>query len=143
MDQESLVIEQRESGERLIQALRSQGFEVRVAFWMKPIEAGKWILCVASPFVDEQGKAVAYRFVHSVLKTNADLWIEPLDIRVIGMRDSLTTAALAIKEPVIPNSPFAMRNARSYPGATWFGGATLAGTEIDGAYIYPLPLSTV
>ena len=38
MDQGELVIDQIESGKRLIEALAAAGFDVRVAFWAKPTE---------------------------------------------------------------------------------------------------------
>ncbi len=41
MDQDTVVIE---SGKRLIEALAVSGFEVRVAFWAKPTDEGKWFL---------------------------------------------------------------------------------------------------
>src|ERR1039458_10039243 len=49
----TVVNEQAESGKRLIQTLVAAGFEVRLAFWAKPTEEGKWYLYLASPVVDE------------------------------------------------------------------------------------------
>jgi hypothetical protein len=139
MDQDTVVNEQTESGKRLIEALAEAGFEVRVAFWAKPTEAGKWYLYLASPMVDERGPTAAYRHVYDVMRKIPDLWIDPLDIRVVGLNDSLAEAALAVTKPKVPDSPFAVRNPKPYPGMTRFGGATLGGVSIDGAYIYPTP----
>jgi hypothetical protein len=141
MDQNTVVSEQTESGERLIEALAKDGIDVRVAFWAKPTEEGKWYLYLAFPTVDDKGPAVAYRLVHGILRKMSDLWIEPLDIRVFGLNDSLTEAALAATQPKVSNSPYAGRNPMPYPGMTWFGGTTLGGVSIDGAYIYPLSRS--
>jgi hypothetical protein len=141
MDKNTLVNEQAESGERLISALAADGFETRVAFWATPTEEGKWFLDLASPMVDDKGPAAAYRFVHSTLRNTPDVWIEPLDIRVVGLNDSLTEAALAAIKPTVPASPYAGRNPMPYPRMTWFHGERLAGTSIDGACIYaPLTL---
>jgi hypothetical protein len=137
MDNDTMVSEQTESGERLIEALAKDGFDVLVAFWAKPTEEGKWFLYLASAMVDDKGPAAAYRLVHGILRKMPDLWIDPLEIRVVGLNDSLTEAALAATKPVVPHSPFAVRNAKAHPGMTRFGGSTLGGVSIDGAYIYP------
>jgi hypothetical protein len=139
MDQDAVVSDQTESGKRLIEALAAAEFDVRVAFWAKPTDEGKWYLYLASPIVDDQGPTEAYRFVHRILRKTPDVWIDPFEIKVIGMNDSLSEAALEVMKPRVPDSPFAIRNPRPYPGMTRLGGATLGGVSIDGAYIYPLP----
>jgi len=132
-----MVSEQTDRGKRLIEALATDGFDVRVAFWAKPTDEGKWFLYLASTLVDDKGPAAAYRLVHGILRKMPDLWIDPLEIRVVGLNDSLTDAALAAIKPKVPDNPYAVRNPKPYPGMTWFGGATLGGVSIDGAYIYP------
>ena len=92
MDQDPVVTEQTESGKRLIEALAAAGFDVRVAFWAKPTEDGKWFLYLASPFVDEKGATVAYRHVFDVLRKTPDVWIDPLEVKVVRLNDSLTAA---------------------------------------------------
>ncbi len=131
MDQNALVNEEIEGGKQLMEALTAAGFEVRVAFWAKPTETGKWYLYLASPFVDDKGRLAAYQFVHALMRNMPNLWIEPLEVKVIGLNDSLAEAALAARKP------------RPYPGMTRFGASTLGGLSIDGAYIYPAPQSTV
>lgn len=139
MDQNAVVNEQTESGQQLIKALAADGFPVQVAFWAKPTDEGKWFLYLASSFVDGEGPATAYRLVHRVLRKMSELWlwIDPLDIRVVGLNDSLAKAALDLMKPKIPDDPFTVQNPRPYPGMTRFGGPTLGGVDIDGAYIYP------
>ncbi len=139
MDQGTMVSEQTDRGKRLIEALAAAGFDVQVAFWAKPTDEGTWFLYLASTLVDDKGPAVAYRLVHDILRKMPDLWIDPLEIKVLGLNDSLTEAALAVTRPKVPNSPFAVRNPKPYPGMTWFGGSSLGGVSIDGAYIYPPP----
>jgi hypothetical protein len=87
--------------------------------------------------VDDNGPTVAYRVVHRTMRKTPDLWIEPLEVRVIGMNDSLTEAALDVIKPKVSASPYAIRNPKPYTGMTLVRGATLWGLEIDGAYIYP------
>jgi hypothetical protein len=137
MDQDTVVNEQTESGRRLIQALVADGFEVRLAFWAKPTEEGKWFLYFASPVVDENGPTAAYRLIHDVMRRVPHPWIDLLDIKVVGLNDSLTEAALAVTKPTVSTSPYAARNPKPYPGMTRFGGSILGGVSIDGAFIYP------
>ena len=49
VDQDAGVREQFDSGERLREALVADGFDIRVAFWAKPTDDGKWFLYLASP----------------------------------------------------------------------------------------------
>jgi len=132
-----MVSEQTESGKRLIDALPTEGFDVRVAFWAKPTDEGKWFLYLASPLVDDKGPAVAYRIVLGILRKTPDLWLDPFEIRVVGLNDSLTEAVLAAIKPKVPASPYAAWNPKPYPGMTRFGETTLGGVSMDGAYIYP------
>jgi hypothetical protein len=141
MDQDALVNEQIDSGKELIEQLLADGFDVRVAFWTKLTDEGKWFLYLSSPNVDDEGPAAAYRFVHRTMRRMPTLWIDPLEIRVVGSNDSLAEAALAVTKPKIPDSPFAVRNPKPHSGITRFGGSTLGGVSIDGAYIYPPPQS--
>ena len=68
MDQDTMVSEQTKNGKRLIEALTGVGLDVRVAFWAKPTEEGKWFLYLASQLVDEKGPTVAYRKVFDVMR---------------------------------------------------------------------------
>ena len=137
MDQDTVVSEQTESGKRLIQALAAAGFDVRLAFWAKPTDEGKWFLYLASPFVDEKGPLAAYRLIHDVMRKVPDPWIDLLDVKVVGLNDSLAEAATAVMKPKVPSSPYAVQNPKPFPGMTRFGGSTLGGVSIEGAYIYP------
>jgi hypothetical protein len=140
MDKDAVVSEQTERGKRFIEELATNGFDVQIAFWAKPTEEGKWFLYLASPMVDDNGSAAAYRLVNDILRKTPDVWIDPFEIRVIGLNDSLTEAALAVTTPKVPAGPYAVRNPKPYPGMTWFGGPTLGGVSIDGAHIYPKSL---
>jgi hypothetical protein len=137
MDHDTVVSEQTESGKRLFEALVKDGLDIRLAFWAKPTEVGKWFLYLATPVVDAKGPAEAYRLIFEFLRKMPDRWIEPLDIKVVGLNDSLTEAALAVTKPKAPTSPYAVQNPKPYAGMTRFGGPTLGGVSIDGAYIYP------
>jgi hypothetical protein len=140
MDQDAMVTEQKESGERLIEALAAAGFDVRVAFWAKPTDDGKWFLYLASPTVDEKGARTAYQLVFDVLEQIPDPGIEPLEIKVIGLNDSLARAVLAVMKTKVPNGLFATRNPKTHRRMLRFDGSVLGGTSIDGAYIYFPPV---
>jgi hypothetical protein len=137
MDQDPMVSEQTESGKHRIEALAVAGFDVRIAFWAKPSDDGKWFLYLASPAVVEKGPLAAYRFVFDGLRQIPDLPIEPLEIKVIGLNDSLAQAALAITKPMVTDTPFTVRNPKPHSGTTCSGGPVLGGLSVEGAYIYP------
>ncbi len=140
MDKDTLLSEQIESGERLIEALAKDGFDVGVAFWAKPEEDGKWYLYLASSTVDDKGPAPAYHFVLGTLRKMPEVWIDPFEIKVLGLTDSLAQAACAMIKPSLPDSPYAAHHPRRFP--TRFGGSTLAGVSMDGGYIYPSTLAS-
>jgi hypothetical protein len=87
--------------------------------------------------VDDKGPAVAYRHVYGILRKMPDLWIDLLDVTVVGLNDSLTKAVLAAIQPKVPNSPYGLWKPMPYPGMTRLGRSTLGGVDIDGAYFYP------
>lgn len=138
MDQDILVTEQHIiSGKRLIEALRADGLAIPVGFWAKPTEEDKSYLYIASPMVDEQGRAAAYRIILNAIRQMPDLWIDPFEVRVVAMKDAMTQAALDATKPRIPDSPFAVKNAKPYPGMTRFYGSTFGGVSVDAVNIYP------
>ena len=141
MDQNAVVTEEIENGRRLIETLRGEGFDVGVAFWAKPTEEGKWYLYLASSIVDEQGLRVAYSRVNALLRKTPDLEIDPFEVKVIGRNDSLAEAALAAVSKRTSGDSFAARTEKPHPGMIRFVGSFIAGVEIDGAFIYPLPLT--
>ncbi len=137
MDQDTVVNEQIESGQQLIDALVRTGFPIRIAFWAKPTDEGKWFLYLASPQVDEKGPTTAYRQIHQIMRSLPGLWIDPFEVRVVGLGDSLAQAALTVTKPRVPDSPFAVP--QPHTGMTRVTEASLGGVSIDGALIYPPP----
>ena len=137
MDQDVLVNEQTESGKRLIKRLAESGFDVRLAFWAKPTDDGKWFLYLVSPFVDEKGALAAYLLVHDVMRKLPDPWIDSMDVKVVRVKDSLAEAASALVRPKVSNSPYAVQPPKPFPGMTRFRGSSLGGLSFDGALVYP------
>jgi hypothetical protein len=138
MDQDSVVVDQVDAGKRLMAALEAKGFEIRLAFWAKPSDEGKWYLYLASPFVSQKGPLEAYRFVLEVIGNLPDLWIDFFDIKVLGLDDSLTKAGMALMKPKVSSDPFAVKPPKPFPGMTRFNGSNLGGLSVDGATFYPL-----
>ena len=137
MDQDTVVIEQIDDGKRLIEALEADGVDVGVALWVKPTDEENPFLYLASSIVDDKGPSAAYHRVLGILRTMPDLQIELLEIKVIGLRDSLADAALKVVKPKVPAGKFAVQPSIPYRGMTRFGGTTLGGISIDWARIYP------
>ena len=137
MGQDALVMGELDGGRELVERLTRAGFDVSLAFWLKETDAGQWYLYLSSPVFDDKGPAVAYRIVMPIVEGMPELGIDPFSIKVVGVNDSIATAARAVIKPRIPDSPFAVKNPKPYAGMTRFAGATLGGVSIDGAYIYP------
>ena len=137
MDQGAMVNDQLDGGKQLIQELQHSGFDVSVAFWTKPSDEGKWFLYLASPTVDEKGAGAAYQHAYGLILAMPELGIEPLEVRLIGIADSMAVAAAAAIKPRTVQGPFAVPNPKPYRGITRFGGLSLGGVNIDGAFIYP------
>ena len=137
MDQVAMVNEHIDSGKRLIDELVNEGFHVTLAFWAKPTEESKWYLYMASPFVDDRGAKAAYLLVNETLRNMTDLWIDPLEIKVVGVNDSLTESALAVTRSFVPAGVLSARNLKAHSGITRVGSTTLGGISIDAAYFYP------
>jgi len=137
MDTVTLVENQIDDGQRLLNRLGEEGFVVRAACWVKPVEEDRWSLYIATPAVDEKGIAQAYRQVYRVLRSLKGVLITDSDIKLVGEKHSVAEAALAATKPNVPNSPYAVRNPSPYPGMTRYSGSTLGGVSIDGALIYP------
>lgn len=123
MDKGTLVEKQIEDGRLLIDRLRAEGVSVTAAAWIKESESGWWYLYLATPLVGPGGaKTPAYRRVNAVLREMAEpLWVEPLDIKVVGPDSPVGKALHELQQ--------------RYPGR--YGGPTLGGLGIEGAYIYP------
>lgn len=122
MDHDMLVAEQLAAGKRLIETLTAAQFDVRLAFWAWPAELEEWRLYLASPSVEEQGLQKTYLRLHEIIRQNPELGIDPFDVRLIGMTDSLTEAALATYKP------------KPYPAMSRFRRTVLG---VDGGYVYP------
>ena len=125
MDPNLLVSDQAANGSHLLDDLAAVGFDVEVAFWARPTEVGSWYFYLASPSVDKTGALSAYRIVNAVVRKRPELGFGPLEIKLLGAKDSIAQAALASMKP------------KPYKGITSIGSRTFGGISFDGLYIYP------
>ena len=130
MDQDSLVIEETDAGAELVRRFHSY-MPVEAAFWIRPVDDGRWTLCIVSKEIDEKTYDLGYgevlRLVQEMKETKR-AYIDPFQVRLLPSDDPLALAALEIH--------------RRYPGnmATRFGGREFGAIAVEGAYIYPASL---
>jgi hypothetical protein len=133
MDTDTLVENRIDDGQKLVEELRQRGFNGAAAFWLKASENGKWYFYIISPEVDTAGIINAYRQLHSLMRTVPQVsWIDPLEVKLIGPSNPIARDVLDIlsRTPGPRVSPI-----------RW-NGQRLGNTSIDGAYLYPLPVTT-
>jgi hypothetical protein len=122
MDTATLVDEQIVEGKSLVNQLKERHFPVSAAFWVLTSDEGLWFLFIASPVVDEEGLAAAYRRVNTELSRCGVRGILRTDIKVVGVGDPIAIDAMKYRS-----------NAQS----TRYGGRKLGNLIVEEAYIYP------
>jgi len=136
-----MVIANLAGGWRLIDALIGRGFQIEVAFWARLSDEEKWILHLASPqvdpMVDNDRLKDSYRLIHDVLRDSPQWGIDPFAVIVLGVENPMAKVAADLIKPKVATGPFAVPNPKPYRGITRFGGRSLGGIRVDGAYIYP------
>jgi hypothetical protein len=127
MAAELLVDSRIEDGERIIDQLIHDNFEVMVAFWVKPAEHYPWHLYIASPMVDAQKPGQAYPALYASLSKIANSSVQLSEIRLVNDADPIARDALMLR--------------LQYPGMmpTSFPGKRLGDLALEEAYVYPLP----
>lgn len=128
MDQGPLVKEEIEAGKRFLDEF-DKAIPVRVAFWIKDIESGKWKLYVASDRIDDTNRGAAYEEVLRVAREMDDPEFDPYQVRVIGPDSRLVQAVLDFR--------------RRFPGrrSDRFGYKFLGDLVAAAGYVYPAPIS--
>jgi hypothetical protein len=128
MDQIALVDRRIDDGQRLVQQLLRDNFDVTVAFWLKTSEEDWWHLYVASKVVDERGPLEAYRALQASLQQLPGTTVSLTDVKVIGTSSPITRDVLKIQ------------NRYSGPAPVRFGGGThFGGITVEETLIYPPP----
>jgi hypothetical protein len=126
MDTVTLVENQIEAGQRLLDQLDKKGFVVRVACWVKPAEEDRWSLYIATPSVDERGKLEAYRQLTPVLRSLGDDWLTSSDVILVGEKHPIVQDVLDLLRRFPHKTP--IRSPRSL----------LGGIPVEEVYVYPL-----
>jgi hypothetical protein len=129
MDTELLVESQIDDGQRLVDQLIRDDFEISVAFWVKTSEEGLWHLYIASPSVDEGKLGEAYRKVYASLGKIPNSWVSPSDIKLVNDMNPIAREAVEVRDRYSAKTP------------TRYRGKRLGGLSIKEAYIYPPPRS--
>ena len=96
-----LLVEQKDDGLRLIEQLVRDGFELKVAFWLKPSEESGWQFYIAAPSVDQNNPnslSEAYRTVYASLNKLTHPWLGFSDVKVIAGNGQLAQAAAEIRD---------------------------------------------
>jgi hypothetical protein len=125
----SLVADQLEVGQKLIEELVCDGFDVTVAFWVrfKSDEDGP-LFYIVSRTVDEQGLHAAYLAVRAVLLRIPAPWgpwnsvSEFGELRLVGLNDPLARDVLALRD--------------RHPGRNRFREANIGNETVEELYIY-------
>ena len=133
MDTESLVDNLIDDGQKLVEEVSQRGFPVTAAFWIRASEDDRWYFYIVSPVVDNEGLAQAYRRLHPLVRGGAEpLWIDPLEIKLIGPSNPIAQDVVAIlrRAPGPRVSPI-----------RW-GGTRLGNISVEGVYLYSLPATT-
>ncbi|HEV3004794.1 MAG TPA: hypothetical protein VGX78_10050 [Pirellulales bacterium] len=123
MAEATLVENQIEDGQRLVEELSRAGFDVRAACWVKACDDDRWYLYIASKAVDDKGPTAAYCEVHLAMRHLPASKIGPFDVKVIGATHSIL-GVLELQRRFPTQIP------------VWFHGLRLGDVAIDEAYIY-------
>jgi len=137
MDTTELVESQKDAGQKIMQQLAREGFNVASAFWVKLSSSGTgtdpiiseepWFFYVVSKFVEENGALAAYRAVYASIQRilpSQDVWISPSELKLVGTNDQLASEVMELQ--------------KRFPGKTIVRGTSWLGSvAVDGLYIYP------
>ncbi len=121
------MTEQIDAGESLIREFSRQ-IPVQAAFWLRERDSEEWYFYLASDQINDSNFDHAYREVLRILRPQPSLWIDPFQVKVIGIDDPVAKAALDMMA--------------RYPGKipTRYHGRHFGGLSVDEVCIYPLPL---
>ena len=125
MDTDLLVDDRIDDGQRLIDQLTREEFEVLAAFWIRASEDGLWQLYIASPSIDPEKLGEAYRQVYAALRKLEPSSVSPSDLDLINGANPVARAVIEVRD--------------RYPGKppTRYHGKRLGNFSIEEAYIYP------
>lgn len=129
MDKSTLVESQVRDGQKLVEQLAQLGFPMTAAFWLKIDPDSRWKLHIASPAVRSEGSRKAYIRVNRVIRQMPPPFaVEPLDMQLDEPKDPFAVDVRTIQQRYPDHGPISH-------------GGLLGGVGIEGALIYPLPVT--
>jgi hypothetical protein len=129
MGEELLVSGQIDAGAEFIRDFDDYA-PVSVAFWVAPAESEQRYLYIASDDINDTNTHAAYGEVLRRMSGKKGPWLDPFQIKLVNTSDRIAQEAIEI------------RDRYSTPLPTRYGGSSLGGLSVEGAYIYP-PVSAL
>lgn len=129
MGEELLVNEQIDAGADFVRDFNDY-VHVSVACWVIPADSDNLFLYIASDDINDNNFDVAYGEVAQRLSGKKSQWLDPFQIKLVNSSDPIARDAIQV------------RDRYPAPAPTRYGGSSIGGTSIDGAYIYP-PISSM
>jgi hypothetical protein len=128
MDPEALVAEQVAAGAEFVNRFNDT-VPLKAAFWLKPAETGRWHLYLASERMNDAELRPWYGEVLRLAQDMQNPNLDPFQVKLIGTNDPVARAVMDVY--------------RRYPGKMpiRYNGSFLGDMSIEGAYIYPLPIT--
>ncbi len=125
MDQDLLVDDRIDDGEKVLSLLVRSGFDVAVAFWLQMSEDSSWYLYIASNAVNPGRVGDAYRTLYACLTKIPNNSVAISEVMMVPASDPIARAALALRD----------RKPEWLP--VRYQGKRLGDQPIEEAYIYP------
>jgi hypothetical protein len=91
---DSLVTEDTDAGAEFVRGFHSY-MPVEAAFWIRPVDDGRWTLCIVSKGIDEKTYDIGYGEVLRLIqemKEKKRLYINPIQVRLLQGDDPLALA---------------------------------------------------
>jgi hypothetical protein len=127
MDKSPLVTEQINAGAWLISEFNKR-IPVQAAFWLQERDSDQWYFYLASDQINDSNFDLAYGVVMEIVLPQKSLWLDPFQVKVIGIDTPEAKAALDVM--------------RKHPSQipTRYHGRHFGGLSVDEVYIYAIPL---
>jgi hypothetical protein len=125
VDQELLVDNRIDDGEKLLAQLVQSGFDVTVAFWVLASEESSWFLYIGSTAVAPETLGDAYRTLYASLTKVPDVSLSISEVKLVHPSNPIARDAIAERDRRPGRIPVRYRGKR------------LGNMAIEEVYIYP------
>ena len=98
MAEAKLVKDQAQEGQRLIQELMANQFDVTAACWLLDSERDDWKLFIVSKSIQNQGRGEAHRALQMAFERLPDLWMDSSEVHLIEPTDRVAQEIAAIQQ---------------------------------------------